>query len=57
MFHYLDSFDEEYRSAFESLTNKDKESLIRIDNPLPNGAIYCRNLFKPLALIRPPPPT
>nr|XP_046910678.1 DENN domain-containing protein 4C-like isoform X2 [Dermatophagoides farinae] len=53
----VDSFDEEYRSAFESLTNKDKESLIRIDNPLPNGAIYCRNLFKPLALIRPPPPT
>nr|XP_027203828.1 DENN domain-containing protein 4C-like isoform X2 [Dermatophagoides pteronyssinus] len=52
----VDLFDEEYRSAFESLTNKDKESLICIDYPLPNGAIFCRNLFKPLSLIRPPPP-
>lgn len=56
IYHLSDLFDEEYQSAFESLSNKDKESLIRIDYPLPNGAIYCRNLFKPLTLIRPPPP-
>lgn len=43
-------FDEEYRLAFESLTQKDKESLNNIDNPLTTGAIYCRNLFKQLAL-------
>ena len=45
-----DDFDLQYNEAFESLILKEKESLDLIDNPPTIGAIFCRNLFRQLAL-------
>ncbi|UXI19338.1 E3 ubiquitin-protein ligase [Sarcoptes scabiei] len=47
----IDIFDYEYNQAFESLSQKDRESILPQDNPLSTGALYCRNLFKRLSLL------